>query len=51
MMAAKEPIVRGGCNVVDRWVTNDGTPPELEAMRNEMRMDYGRLYRLRHRQW
>jgi hypothetical protein len=41
MIVAKEPIVRD--NVVDRWVTNDETPPELDALRNEMRVDYGRF--------
>lgn len=43
MMVAKEPIVKGGCNVVDRSVINDDTPPELDTLRNEMHMDYGRL--------
>ena len=39
---AKEPIVKG-CNIIDRWVTNIITPPEMEALRREMHVDYGRF--------
>jgi hypothetical protein len=38
----KEPIVKGR-NIIDRWVTNIVTPPEMEALRKEMQVDYGRF--------
>ena len=32
-----------GVNIIDRWVANDGTPPELVAIRNKMQVDYARF--------
>jgi hypothetical protein len=39
---ARNPVVRG-TDIVKRWVTLEATPPELEAVRRAMHVDYGRI--------
>ncbi|MCJ7788327.1 MAG: hypothetical protein MUP20_06450, partial [Methyloceanibacter sp.] len=38
----KEPIVKGR-NIIDRWVVDLATPPEMIALREAMRVDFGRF--------
>lgn len=39
---SKEPIVKGR-NIIDRWVVDLATPPEMIALREAMRVDFGRF--------
>ena len=39
---SKEPIVKGR-NIIHRWVVDLATPPELSALREAMRVDFGRF--------
>ena len=42
LTVSKKPIVKGH-NIIDRWVVDLATPPEMTAMRKAMRVDYGRF--------
>lgn len=39
---SKEPIVKGR-NIIDRWVVDLATPPEMIALREALRVDFGRF--------
>ena len=42
LTVSKEPIVKGR-NIIDRWVVDLATPPEMNVLREAMRVDFGRF--------